>query len=98
VKAPGNKRLHLIYDGPLSNFAFKFNLRRYKEAIAPLLKVEGRTLDASVDKFLASARHYGSGVDADPKCAMFCRFTSMSAAGQISNPGGAIYAVGAPLL
>ena len=29
LKAPGTKRLKLIYDGPLSNFAFKFNLRRY---------------------------------------------------------------------
>ena len=29
LKAPGTKRLELIYDGPLSNFAFNFNLRRY---------------------------------------------------------------------
>ena len=30
LKTPGTKRLKLIYDGPLSNFAFKlFNLRRY---------------------------------------------------------------------
>jgi hypothetical protein len=29
LKAPGTKRLKLIYDGPLSNFAFNFNLRRY---------------------------------------------------------------------
>jgi hypothetical protein len=29
LKAPGTKRSELIYDGPLSNFAFKFNLRRY---------------------------------------------------------------------
>ena len=29
LKAPGNKRLKLIYHGPLSNFAFNFNLRRY---------------------------------------------------------------------
>jgi len=29
LKAPGAKRLELIYDGPLSNFAFDFNLRRY---------------------------------------------------------------------
>ena len=28
-KAPGTKRLTLKYDEPLSNFAFKFNLRRY---------------------------------------------------------------------
>ena len=29
LKAPGTKRLELNYDGPLSNFAFNFNLRRY---------------------------------------------------------------------
>jgi hypothetical protein len=29
LKAPGNKLLRLKYDKPLSNFAFKFNLRRY---------------------------------------------------------------------
>jgi len=29
LKAPGTKRLKPQYDGLLSNFAFKFNLRRY---------------------------------------------------------------------
>jgi len=29
LKAPGTKHLKLKYDKPLSNFAFKFNLRRY---------------------------------------------------------------------
>ena len=29
LKAPGIKLLNLNYDRPLSNFAFKFNLRRY---------------------------------------------------------------------
>ena len=29
LKAPGTKRLKLEYDGPLSNVAFKFNMRRY---------------------------------------------------------------------
>jgi len=29
LRAPGTKRLKLQYDGPLSSFAFKFNLRRY---------------------------------------------------------------------
>jgi len=29
LKAPGTKRLKLKHDEPLSNFAFKFNLRRY---------------------------------------------------------------------
>jgi len=32
LKAPGTKRLKLKYDVPLSNFAFKFNLRRYSKA------------------------------------------------------------------
>ena len=30
LKAPGTKRLKLTYDEPVSNFAFKFNLRRYR--------------------------------------------------------------------
>jgi len=34
LKAPGIKLLKLKYDKPLSNFTFKFNLRRYS-------KVEG---------------------------------------------------------
>ena len=29
LRAPGTKRLKLSYDGSLSKFAFKFNLRRY---------------------------------------------------------------------
>jgi hypothetical protein len=32
LKAPGIKLLKLKYDKPLSNFAFKFNLRRYNMA------------------------------------------------------------------
>jgi len=32
LKAHGTKRLKLKYDGPLSNFGFKFNLRRYTGA------------------------------------------------------------------
>jgi hypothetical protein len=31
LKAPGIERLKLKYDDPLSNFAFKFNLRRYNK-------------------------------------------------------------------
>ena len=30
-QAPGTKLLKLNHDGPLSNFAFNFNLRRYSE-------------------------------------------------------------------
>jgi hypothetical protein len=32
LKPPGTKRLKLTYDEPVSNFAFKFSLRRYNEA------------------------------------------------------------------
>ena len=31
LKPPGTQRLKLKYDEVLSNFAFKFNLRRYNE-------------------------------------------------------------------
>jgi len=33
LKAPRTKRLELIYDGALPNFAFKFNLRRYNKLL-----------------------------------------------------------------
>jgi hypothetical protein len=33
-QAPGSKRLKLKFDEPLSNFAFKFKLRQYVQAIA----------------------------------------------------------------
>ena len=36
LKAPGTKRLKLKYDGLLSSFAFKFNLRRYNEVLVEL--------------------------------------------------------------
>jgi hypothetical protein len=32
LKPSGTKRLKLTYDGPVSNFAFNFNLRRYSMA------------------------------------------------------------------
>jgi hypothetical protein len=35
LKAPGIKRLKLVRDDPLTNFAFKFNLRRYNEVAHP---------------------------------------------------------------
>jgi hypothetical protein len=33
LKAPGPQRLKLEFDGLLSNFAFKLNLRRYNPAV-----------------------------------------------------------------
>ena len=47
VKAPGTKRLKLICDDPLSNFAFKYNLRRYitaRGAGAEVLVIPGAML------------------------------------------------------
>jgi len=37
VKAPGTKRLKLKCDEPLSNFGFKFKLRRYTEEFGSAL-------------------------------------------------------------
>ena len=31
LQAPGTELLKLKYDGPLSNFAFRFSLRRYSK-------------------------------------------------------------------
>ena len=46
LKAPGIKRLKLKSDDPLSNFAFKFNLRRYTmEALGLLLAVVATPTD-----------------------------------------------------
>ena len=36
LKPPGTKRLKLEYDGQLSNFGFKFNLRRYNLVVCSL--------------------------------------------------------------
>jgi len=36
LKPPGTKRLKLTYGEPLSDFAFKFNLRRYDVVRQPL--------------------------------------------------------------
>ena len=42
LKAPGTERLRLECDEPLSNFAFKFNLRRYRlEQVRQLLSSGG---------------------------------------------------------
>ena len=39
LKAPGSMILKLRYDGPLSNFAFKFKSRRYKEVDLAMTKI-----------------------------------------------------------
>jgi len=38
-KAPGSKLLKLKYDGPLSNFAFNFNLRRYTSGLSVTITI-----------------------------------------------------------
>ena len=40
LKAPGLKLLILEYGKPLSNFGFKFNLRRHSTAAAAALQVQ----------------------------------------------------------
>jgi hypothetical protein len=40
LKAPATMRLKLKYDEPLSNFAFKFNLRRHSVVIETVTEDE----------------------------------------------------------
>jgi len=42
LKAPGTERLKLKYEEPLSDFGFKFNLRRYTEVEGTMEAVCGR--------------------------------------------------------
>ena len=44
LKPPGTKRLKLKYDELLSNFAFKFNLRR-----CPMVRSMGRLMEGSME-------------------------------------------------
>ena len=46
LKAPGTKRLKLKCDIPVLNFAFKFNLRRYKEGVPSQRVVQCDSLEA----------------------------------------------------
>ena len=50
LKAPGTKRLKLNYDEPLSNFAFKFNLRRHNTAMQ--WSFETAAIFAHIDAFV----------------------------------------------
>jgi hypothetical protein len=51
LKAPGSMHLKLGYGGPVSNFGFEFNLRRYSELSRLLeyrsMRREGRGLHSS---------------------------------------------------
>ena len=49
LKAPGKMLLKLIYDEPLSNFAFNFNLRRYNVATMKECQAEDSMM-SDVDK------------------------------------------------
>jgi hypothetical protein len=63
LKAPGIKRLKLICNDPLSNFAFKFNLRHYTMALAiqsKMSEVLGRGSHSSTFRLNVSA-FCGSG-------------------------------------
>jgi len=44
LKAPRTKRLKLSYDVPPSNFACKFNLRRYSQSADPIHAFHGRAV------------------------------------------------------
>jgi len=44
LKPPGTKRLKLKYDESPSNFAFKFNLRRYNQ-VTPRAMAKGRFVE-----------------------------------------------------
>ena len=57
LNAPGSKGLKLHYDEPLSNFTFKFNLRRFTTAVSPYGSLAGVS-DAGIQQMLVgSARH-----------------------------------------
>ena len=60
LKAPGIKLLKLKYDKPLSNFAFKFNLRRYiLEALLDNSKVEDFALPFKCKRVLRPYQQEG---------------------------------------
>jgi hypothetical protein len=74
LKPPGTKRLKLKCDEPLSDFAFKFNLRRYTlEALAVLRKASAYPVDqlrAQTDKTFDTAAATEDGGAAGPDGAL----------------------------
>jgi hypothetical protein len=60
LKAPGTKRFNLKYDEPLSNFGFKFNLRRYTKVWArggpPTKSGADEVMRSSASTLLSSGR------------------------------------------
>ena len=82
LKAPGTKRLKLKHDESLSNFAFKFNLRRYAEELFD------RDLQCLHKFFL---RRYNYRADLDDAGAADPVFTAVAGGGQgRAASGGAI--------
>jgi hypothetical protein len=66
LKAPGTKRLKLKFEKVLSNFAFKFNLRRYTKvnALAAAETADGERASANaavtaLRRELEAERHRG---------------------------------------
>jgi hypothetical protein len=88
LEAPGTKRLKLIYDGPPSNCAFKFNLRRYNQVLIYLDGVDqtesspssGTTIGNGQASGVAPLKigYFGDGDDGDA-CLVYavgrCRLT-----------------------
>ena len=56
LKAPGTKRLRLKYDGPLSSFAFNFNLRRYTQELSDIMKEFDTNCDGALDYVVRRCR------------------------------------------
>ena len=66
LKAPVTKRLKLKYDGPLSNIAFKFNLRRYTMGFMKTLNAIIQRLPKQRRTGLFSATQTEAGPDLAP--------------------------------
>jgi len=64
LKAPGTKRLKLKYDDLVSNFTFKFNLRRYNKGmnVNPL----NEAVLSSAESILRSGHRLVCGFGGDP--------------------------------
>jgi len=62
LKAPGINRLKLEFDKPLSNFAFKFSLRRYAAVAAAAAHVAAAAAAAAADN-----KHDDGGNFSDPR-------------------------------
>jgi len=59
LKPPGTKRLKLQYDEPLSNFAFKFKLRRYTKYITV---AKMANYDAALDGVKTAGAQHSSAI------------------------------------